>query len=83
MKHNVTLWLVQPTSDTVLVRVGRKAGLIGIETHRAGTHVVGVGYALDTSEKNMQFNSESHCWLIITNPDSCLHSKHMNHLNVL
>ena len=47
------------------MRVGRKAGLIGIETHRAGTHVVGVGYALDTGEKNMQFNSESNGWLIL------------------
>ena len=63
MKHTIILflWHVQPTTVTVLMRVGRKAGFIGIETHRAGTHVVGVGYALETREENMS-NSESNGW---------------------
>ena len=61
MEHNfiLFLWHVQPTTVTVLMRVGRKAGFIGIETHRAGTHVVGVGYALE--EEDMS-NSETNGW---------------------
>ena len=63
VEHNfiLFLWHVQPTTVTVLMRVGRKAGFIGIETHRAGTHVVGVGYALETREEDMSY-SENNGW---------------------